>query len=101
MAGPLGPALVPEWSFVSVTEVSEYLPSPEQYASRLSDEGLDPEHEEHLKKVKQYRRRWEIMVRQRLEPDLPNWPSVCFYPMNKKREVGENWFLLDFTSASD
>jgi chlorite dismutase len=95
MAGPLGPALVPAWSFVSVTEVSEYLPSPERYAERLSDEGLDPQHEEHQKKLKQYRRRWEIMVRQRLEPDLPIWPAVCFYPMNKKREAGENWFLLD------
>jgi chlorite dismutase len=96
MAGPLGPALVPAWSFVSVTEVSEYLPSPEQYAKRLSDEGLDPQDDEHQRKLKRYRRRWEIMVRQRLEPDLPNWPAVCFYPMNKKREVGENWFLLDF-----
>jgi chlorite dismutase len=34
------------------------------------------------------------MRRQRLTPDLPNWPAMCFYPMNKKREVGENWFLL-------
>ena len=34
------------------------------------------------------------MRRQRLTPDFPPWPSTCFYPMNKKREVGENWFLL-------
>jgi chlorite dismutase len=36
------------------------------------------------------------MRRQRLTPDLPPWPNTCFYPMNKKRKVGENWFLLPF-----
>jgi len=36
------------------------------------------------------------MRRQRLTPELPPWPSFCFYPMNKKRKVGENWFLLPF-----
>ena len=43
----------------------------------------------------------EVMMRtQRLTPDLPPWPSTCFYPMNKKREVGENWFLLPFADRS-
>jgi chlorite dismutase len=37
---------------------------------------------------------------QRLTPDLPPWPNTCFYPMNKKRKVGENWFLLDFDQRS-
>ena len=41
-------------------------------------------------------RREEMMRRQRLTPDFPPWPCTCFYPMNKKREVGENWFMLDF-----
>jgi hydrogen peroxide-dependent heme synthase len=40
------------------------------------------------------------MHRQRLHPDLPIWPALCFYPMNKKREVGENWFLLDFDTRA-
>ena len=96
MSGPLGPALVPAWSFVSMTEVSDYVPSVEHYAARLLREGLAPESEEHRTKLKQYERRLEIMRRQRLTPDLPNWPAVCFYPMNKKRGTGENWFLLPF-----
>jgi chlorite dismutase len=25
---------------------------------------------------------------------FPPYPNTCFYPMNKKRKVGENWFLL-------
>ena len=36
------------------------------------------------------------MRRQRLTPDFRPCPAMCFYPMNKKRKVGENWFLLDF-----
>jgi chlorite dismutase len=30
-------------------------------------------------------------------PDFPPWPATCFYPMNKKRVAGENWFLLPFS----
>ena len=96
MAGPLGSALVPAWSFVSLTEVSEYLPTLEQYGQRLVAEGLSAASGDYATKLKQYERRLELMRRQRLTPDLPNWPAFCFYPMNKKRAVGENWFLLDF-----
>ena len=35
LAGPLGPALEPTYSFVSMTEVSEYVPTVEQYGQRL------------------------------------------------------------------
>ena len=45
-------------------------------------------------KLKAYENREAMMKRQRLTPELPPWPSTCFYPMNKKRKVGENWFLL-------
>jgi chlorite dismutase len=96
MAGPLGSALMPVWSFISITEVSEYLPTVEQYAERLVAEGAAPGTPDHQAKLKQYERRLEIMRRQRLTPELPNWPALCFYPMNKKRAVGENWFLLDY-----
>lgn len=96
MAGPLGSSLVATWSYVSITEVSEYLPSPERYAERLVTEGLPAGTEEHDAKRKQYQRRLEIMRRQRLTPDLPTWPAMCFYPMNKKRGAVENWFRLDF-----
>ncbi|HID78367.1 MAG TPA: heme-dependent peroxidase [Planctomycetaceae bacterium] len=94
MAGELGPAVVPVWSFVSLTEVSQYLRTPEQYAERLAEDGLGPGDPEHRKRLQRYRRRWEIMVRQRLHPDLPNWPAVCFYPMNRRRDDQANWFLL-------
>ncbi|MEX0710702.1 MAG: hydrogen peroxide-dependent heme synthase [Pirellulales bacterium] len=96
MSGPLGPALVPTYSFVSLTEVSEYVPSVEQYGQRLVAEGEDPHGPAYQVKSKAYEAREEMMRRQRLTPDFPAWPNTCFYPMNKKRKVGENWFLLPF-----
>jgi peroxiredoxin len=96
MAGPLGTAVQPVWSFISMTEVSEYLPTAEQYAEKLRADGEDPAGEAFGTKLAQYARRQEIMRRQRLTPDMPAWPAVCFYPMNKKRSGDANWFLLDF-----
>jgi chlorite dismutase len=37
--GKLGPAIVPTYSFVSMTEVSEYVPTVEAYGKRLIEEG--------------------------------------------------------------
>jgi peroxiredoxin len=100
MAGPLGVALEPTYSFVSLTEVSEYVPSVDQYGKRLVEEGEDPAGPAYQAKLKAYQSREVMMRRQRLTPDLPPWPATCFYPMNKKRKVDENWFLLDFDARS-
>jgi len=95
-ASALGPALAPTYSFVSRTEVSEYLASVEEYAARLAEAGEEAGSDDYEKKVKAYADRLPIMRRQRLTPDLPNWPATCFYPMNRKREQDNNWFLLPF-----
>ena len=96
MNSALGPALVPSYSFVSITEVSEYVPSVEQYAARLEAEGEQPGSPSYEAKVKAYQSRVPMMRKQRLKPDFPPYPATCFYPMNKKRKVGENWFALPF-----
>jgi len=31
----------------------------------------------------------------RLKPTLPNAKHICFYPMNKRREGNDNWYMLD------
>lgn len=100
LASPLGEALVPTYSFVSVTEVSEYVPSVEQYGQRLVEEGDVAGSPAYNAKLKAYEAREPAMRRQRLTPDFPNWPSMCFYPMNKKRKVGENWFTLPFSERN-
>jgi chlorite dismutase len=91
---PLGPALLPTYSFVSMTEVSEYVPTAAQYGQRLLAEGESTDSPTYQAKMQAYANREPMMRRQRLTPDLPSWPATCFYPMNKKRKVGENWFLL-------
>jgi peroxiredoxin len=100
LAGPFGPALVPTYSFVGLTEVSEYVPTVEQYAKRLVEEGEVADSPSHRAKVQGYAAREDAMRRARIEPELPPWPNACFYPMNKKREVGENWFTLPFEERS-
>jgi len=101
-ASGLGPALVPSYSFYSITEVSEYVPTPEQYAQILHDrEGMDPESTAYRTKVAQYANRLDGMNRQRLTPEFPDWPCLCFYPMSKMRQEGQNWYLLPFAERSE
>ena len=100
MSGSLGTALIPTYSFVSITEISEYVPSVEQYGKRLIEEGDTEDSPAYRAKLKAYQDREPMMRRQRLTPDFPPWPSTCFYPMNKKRKVGENWFTLPFAERN-
>lgn len=97
MASAAGPVLTPGYSFVSVTEISEYVPSVEEYGARVAAEG-DPEGSPAYEaKVRAYADRLGAMNRQRLTPEFPPYRATCFYPMNKKRKVGENWFTLGKT----
>lgn len=100
LASALGPALETVYSYVSLTEVSEYVPTVEQYGARLVEEGEDANGPAYAAKLKAYASREEMMRKQRLTPDLPPWPNTCFYPMNKKRKVGENWFTLPFAERN-
>lgn len=59
-----------EYSFISVVELSAYQVRP----------GTDPE--------------TDPMVQRRLKPSLPQTEYVSFYPMNKKREGADNWYML-------
>ena len=87
----------PAWSFVSMTEVSEYVPTLERFRDRLIAGGADPESPEVVAKVNAYEKRLPMMNEQRLRPEFPDWPSACFYPMNKSRVVGANWFTEAFS----
>jgi len=89
---PLGVALEPAYSFVSITEVSEYVPTLEQFGERLKAEGNDPTGPAFAAKLKAYEEREVVMRKQRLFPDFPPWPVTCFYPMNKIRHPLANWY---------
>jgi chlorite dismutase len=101
-ASSLGPALQPAYSFYSITEVSEYVPDADQYARVLRErEGLDPESSMFKAKVASYAERLGPMNRQRLYPEFPDWPCLCFYPMSKMRTGAQNWYLLSFDARSE
>jgi chlorite dismutase len=58
------------YSYVSVVELSNYMGTP----------GVDPMQVP------------EIVAR--LKPTLPKSKHICFYPMNKKRDLQDNWYML-------
>ncbi|MBB5174134.1 hydrogen peroxide-dependent heme synthase [Texcoconibacillus texcoconensis] len=60
---------VPAYSYVSVVELSNYLAADK-------DPEEDPE------------------IQARLKPALPDWQYICFYPMDKRREGSDNWYML-------
>ncbi|MFC0272413.1 hydrogen peroxide-dependent heme synthase [Metabacillus herbersteinensis] len=60
---------IPAFSYVSVVELSNYLPG-----------GEDP-----------YQ---NPQVLARLYPSLPKAKHVCFYPMDKRRQGADNWYML-------
>ena len=99
-ASKLGTVLVPTYSFVSITEVSEYVPTVEQYAERLQREGTSPEDPAFQAKLNAYKTRLPAMNQQRLYPDVPPFPVMTFYPMNKARHPLANWYTEPFSERS-
>lgn len=61
---------LPAYSYVSVVELSNYMAQP----------GTDPMQDP------------EIVAR--LKPILPKTRHICFYPMNKRRQGSDNWYML-------
>lgn len=96
-----GTVFQPTYSFVSITEISEYVPSVEQYSARLQSDGTAPDDPAFAAKVKAYEQRLPMMNKQRLEPDFPPWPVTCFYPMNKARHPLANWFTEPFSERAN
>lgn len=66
----IGEVLIPVHSYVSVVELSSYMAKP----------GTDPMESPE--------------VAARLKPIMPKSAHVCFYPMNKKRDGADNWYML-------
>ncbi|MEM9412866.1 MAG: hydrogen peroxide-dependent heme synthase [Planctomycetota bacterium] len=96
LATDIGQALIPSWSYVSISEISEYVQSVDQYRERLVRSGEDPTGTSIETKVEAYAKRLVKMNYQRLTPDFPGekYPVSCFYPMNKWRYPNANWFTL-------
>ena len=90
--------LSPTYSYLSQTESSEYTTSREQYAAEtlVAEEGLTEGTPEFEAGLKAFDERMAHYLKHRLYPVLPDWPVICFYPMSKRRNGGDNWYALDF-----
>jgi len=85
------------YSFLSVTELSEYGTTDEDNRQQLiQQEKLQPESEAFNKRLAELTKRRQEYEKYRLYPEMPDWEVMGFYPMNKRRDGQDNWYLLDF-----
>jgi peroxiredoxin len=94
--------LTPVFSFYSLTERSEYATSEEDYAATLAAEkGVFSGTPEFTQAITEFRLRMEKYRQDRLYPNMPDWPVFSFYPMTKRRDAGQNWYLLPFEKRKE
>ncbi len=94
----LGPdVLVPVYSYLSLTEESEYTTTDEQWAETLeSEQKLKPGTPEFDGAMETFRERMKHYRHERIYPTLPDWPIVFFYNMTKRRGETHNWYSLPY-----
>ena len=96
-ASPLGAALLPAASYVSMTELSEYTSTAEDESQRLVDEeAMTTGSPEHTAAVDAFRERMAGYNEHRLHPKLPAKRVISFYPMSKRRSGDDNWYSLEY-----
>ncbi len=89
--------LVPVFSYLSVTELSEYMPSEEESRQMLiQQEKLAPDSEAFKTRMAESNKRRADYEHYRLYPEMPDWEIMAFYPMSKRRLAADNWYSLDF-----
>jgi hydrogen peroxide-dependent heme synthase len=89
-----GSALHVEWSYLSLTETSEYTPTEEEERARLTELGV--EGEDFDRRLEKFTERMADYNRHKLNPQMPEWELACFYPMSHRREGSDNWYSLDY-----
>jgi len=96
----LAAPIEPVWSYVSLTELSEYGATEDDERARLvaeeqlSGDALD-------ERLAAWRERIEHYRENRIHPRLPMKRCVCFYPMSKRRAAGANWYELTFEGRKE
>ena len=91
----LAAPLAPVWSYVSLTEQSEYGATEDEERARLESEEQLVGNELEAR-LATWRERIVHYREQRIHPRLPAKQVCCFYPMSKRRAIDANWFELPF-----
>lgn len=95
----LGPEILsPAYSYLSMTEGSEYTTTREQYAEETlrGEKGMTEGSADYEAALLEFDERMAHYLKHRLYPVLPAWPVICFYPMSKRRMGADNWYSLSF-----
>jgi chlorite dismutase len=83
------------WSYVSLTELSEYTSTEDDERARLeSEEQLSGT--ELDARLDTWRDRMAHYAENRIHPRLPLKKLISFYPMSKRRDQSANWYELPF-----
>ncbi len=89
--------LIPAYSYLSMTELSEYTtPESEFKVQLVNEEKLEEGSEAFEARLGEWRARMAKYTHDRLYPNMPDWQVMCFYNMNKRRNVGQNWYAHTF-----
>ena len=87
--------LAPVYSYLSLTEESEYTTTDEDHARILeTEQKLKTGSPEFEQAIAAFRERMTKYRHDRVYPTLPDWPVVCFYNMSKRRGEEQNWYAL-------
>jgi chlorite dismutase len=94
---PVG-VLTRVFSYLSVTELTEYMPTEDDNKKILEQEKLEPGTEAYETRMAELRARMSQYEQYRLYPEMPDWEVMAFYPMSKRRTGADNWYSLDFAT---
>lgn len=85
------------YSYLSVTELPEYVTSEEDLKRMIiGQENLKEGTDEFAERLDVFKKKQKEYQHYRLNPELPDWEVMGFYPMNKRRVGEDNWYSLDF-----
>jgi hydrogen peroxide-dependent heme synthase len=92
-----GGTLIRAYSYLSVTELPDYVSTDEDHRNLLvHQEKLSPGTEAFEKRLAELRDRQSQYEHYRLYPEMPDWEVMAFYPMSKRRQGSDNWYSLEF-----
>lgn len=89
------------YTYLSITELPDYVTSEDDMRQGLIQEKLEPGSEAFETKLKALKERHAQYEHFRLYPEMPDWEVMAFYPMSKRREGNDNWYSLDFAKRKE
>ena len=89
------------YTFLSITELPEYVTTEEDMRQSLIAEKVDPASTSFAVRLAALKERHAQYEHFRLYPELPDWEVMAFYPMSKRRSGNDNWYSLDFAKRKE